>query len=161
MKIYYDKDVPKGILNGKTIAVIGYGSQGHAHALNLKESGLSVVVGQRPGSANYDLAVKHGFEPVSAAEAASQADLIMVLVPDHVQADLYREAIAPNLEAGNMLLFAHGFNIHFGQIVPPPDVDVAMVAPKGMMLDLNRASCRLGLIRGSLPPKLRKHSIWS
>ena len=131
MKIYYDKDVPKGILNGKTIAVIGYGSQGHAHALNLKESGLSVVVGQRPGSANYDLAVKHGFEPVSAAEAASQADLIMVLVPDHVQADLYREAIAPNLEAGNMLLFAHGFNIHFGQIVPPPDVDVAMVAPKG------------------------------
>ena len=131
MKIYYDQDVKKGILDGKTIAVIGYGSQGHAHALNLRDSGLKVIVGQRPGSANYDLAVKHGFEPVSAAEAAKQADIIMILVPDHVQAWLYREAIAPNLEPGNMLLFSHGFNIHFGQIEPPKDVDVAMVAPKG------------------------------
>ncbi len=131
MKIYYDQDVKKGILDGKTIAVIGYGSQGHAHAQNLRDSGLKVVVGQRPGSANYDLAVKHGFEPVSAAEAAKQADLIMILVPDHVQADLYKEAIEPNLEPGNMLLFSHGFNIHFGQIVAPKDVDVAMVAPKG------------------------------
>ncbi|NPA95153.1 MAG: ketol-acid reductoisomerase [Thermodesulfobacteria bacterium] len=131
MKIYYDQDVKKGILDGKTIAVIGYGSQGHAHAQNLRDSGLKVVVGQRPGSANYDLAVKHGFEPVSAAEAAKQADLIMILVPDHVQADLYKEAIEPNLEPGNMLLFSHGFNIHFGQIVAPKEVDVAMVAPKG------------------------------
>ncbi len=131
MKIYYDNDVKKGILDGKTIAVIGYGSQGHAHAQNLRDSGLNVVVGQRPGSANYDLAVKHGFEPVSAAEAAKKADLIMILVPDHVQADLYKEAIEPNLESGNMLLFSHGFNIHFGQIVAPKDVDVAMVAPKG------------------------------
>ncbi len=131
MKIYYDKDVKKGVLDGKTIAVIGYGSQGHAHAQNLRDSGLNVVVGQRPGSRNYDLAVKHGFEPVSAAEAAEKADLIMVLVPDHVQADLYKEAIEPNLKPGNMLLFSHGFNIHFGQIVAPKDVDVAMVAPKG------------------------------
>ncbi len=131
MKIYYDKDVKKGVLDGKTIAVIGYGSQGHAHAQNLRDSGLNVVVGQRPGSVNYDLAVKHGFEPVSAAEAAERADIIMVLVPDHVQADLYKEAIEPNLKPGNMLLFSHGFNIHFGQIVAPKDVDVAMVAPKG------------------------------
>ncbi len=131
MKIYYDKDVKKGILEGKTIAVIGYGSQGHAHAQNLRDSGLNVIVGQRPGSANYDLAVKHGFKPVSAAEAAKKADLIMILVPDHVQADLYRQDIEPNLDSGNMLLFSHGFNIHFGQIVAPKDVDVAMVAPKG------------------------------
>ncbi len=131
MKIYYDKDVKEGILKGKTIAVIGYGSQGHAHAQNLRDSGLDVIVGQRPGSANYDLAVKHGFEPVSASEAAKKADLIMILVPDHVQADLYKEAIEPNLEPGNMLLFSHGFNIHFGQIVAPKEVDVAMVAPKG------------------------------
>ncbi len=131
MKIYYDKDVPQGILEGKTVAVIGYGSQGHAHAQNLRDSGVKVVVGQRPGSPNYDLAVKHGFEPVSAAEAAKQADVIMVLVPDHVQADLYTEAIEPNLAPGNMLMFSHGFNIHFGQIVAPKEVDVTMVAPKG------------------------------
>ncbi len=131
MKIYYEKDAPLDILKDKTIAVIGYGSQGHAHAQNLKDSGLNVVVGQRPGSVNYDLAVKHGFQPVSAAEAAAQADVIMILVPDHVQASLYREAIEPNLKPGKMLLFSHGFNIHFGQIVPPGDVDVAMVAPKG------------------------------
>ncbi len=131
MKIYYDKDVKEGILKDKTIAVIGYGSQGHAHAQNLRDSGLKVIVGQRPGSRNYDLAVKHGFEPVSAAEAAEKADLIMILVPDHVQADLYKEAIEPNLKPGNMLLFSHGFNIHFGQIVAPKEVDVAMVAPKG------------------------------
>ena len=131
MKIYYEKDVRDGILSDKIIAVIGYGSQGHAHAQNLRDSGLDVIVGQRPGSPNYDLAVKHGFEPVSAAEAAKKADLIMILVPDHVQADLYRDAIEPNLEPGNMLLFSHGFNIHFGQIVAPKEVDVAMVAPKG------------------------------
>ncbi len=131
MKIYYEKDVRDGILSDKIIAVIGYGSQGHAHAQNLRDSGLDVIVGQRPGSPNYDLAVKHGFEPVSAAEAAKKADLIMILVPDHVQADLYRDAIEPNLDPGNMLLFSHGFNIHFGQIVAPKEVDVAMVAPKG------------------------------
>ncbi len=131
MKIYYEKDAPLSGIEGKTIAVIGYGSQGHAHAQNLKESGLDVVVGQRPGSVNHDLAVKHGFTPVSAAEAAARADVIMILVPDHVQGDIYRDDIAPNLKAGDMLLFSHGFNIHFGQIVPPDNVDVAMVAPKG------------------------------
>jgi len=131
MKIYYEQDAPTDVLKGKTIAVIGYGSQGHAHAQNLRDSGLSVVVGQRPGSANYELAIKHGFEPVSAAEAAAKGDLIMVLVPDQVQGKLYKEDIEPNLQPGNMLLFAHGFNIHFGQIVPPADIDVTMVAPKG------------------------------
>jgi ketol-acid reductoisomerase len=131
MKIYYDQDASLDALTGDTIAVIGYGSQGHAHAQNLRDSGLNVVVGQRPGSVNYDLAVKHGFEPVSAADAAARAEIIMLLVPDHVQGRLYREAIEPHLTAGKMLLFSHGFNIHFGQIVPTADVDVAMVAPKG------------------------------
>ncbi len=131
MKIYYDDDASLDILKDKTIAVIGYGSQGHAHAQNLRDSGLNVVVGQRPGSANYDLAVSHGFSPVSAFDAAKQADIIMILVPDHVQPQLYKDAIEPNLKAGKMILFSHGFNIHFGQIVAPKDVDVAMVAPKG------------------------------
>ncbi|MDA8161498.1 MAG: ketol-acid reductoisomerase [Desulfobacteraceae bacterium] len=131
MQIYYEQDAQLDILKGKTIAIIGYGSQGHAHAQNLRESGLSVIVGQRPGSVNYDLAVKHGFKPVSAGEAASKADLIMILVPDQVQGALYKEAVEPHLKAGKMLLFSHGFNIHFGQIVPPSNVDVAMVAPKG------------------------------
>lgn len=131
MRIYYEKDAPMDILQGKTIAIIGYGSQGHAHAQNLRDSGLAVVVGELPGTPNHDLAVKHGFEPVSASEAADKGDLIMVLVPDHVQGPLYESAIEPNLKKGNMLLFAHGFNIHFGQIAPPADVDVTMVAPKG------------------------------
>ena len=131
MRIYYEQDAPMDILQGKTIAIIGYGSQGHAHAQNLRDSGLAVVVGELPGTSNHDLAVKHGFEPVSAEEAAAKGDLIMVLVPDHVQGQLYESAIKPNLKTGNMLLFAHGFNIHFGQIIPPADVDVTMVAPKG------------------------------
>ncbi len=131
MRIFYEKDAPLSPIENKTVAIIGYGSQGHAHAQNLRDSGINVVVGQRPGSANYDLAVKHGFEPVSAAEAAQKADIIMMLVPDHVQGDIYRDAIAPGLKPGNMLMFSHGFNIHFGQIVPPADVDVTMVAPKG------------------------------
>ncbi|MGQ9499476.1 MAG: ketol-acid reductoisomerase [Dissulfurimicrobium sp.] len=131
MRIYYEQDARLEVLSDKTIAIIGYGSQGHAHAQNLRESGLNVIVGQRPGSVNYDLAIKHGFKPVSAEEAAKKAEVIMLLVPDHIQGALYKEAIAPNLKKGKMLLFSHGFNIHFGQIVPPVDVDVAMVAPKG------------------------------
>jgi ketol-acid reductoisomerase len=131
MQVYYEKDAPTEVLKGKTVAVIGYGSQGHAHAQNLKDSGFNVVVGQRPGSVNFDLAVKHGFQPVSAAEAAAGADVIMILVPDHVQAELYKDDIEPHLVPGKTLLFSHGFNIHYGQIVPPADVDVAMVAPKG------------------------------
>ena len=131
MQIYYDKDADLGLLKDKTIAIIGYGSQGHAHAQNLRDSGMNVIIGQRPGGPNYDLAKEHGFEPMSAAEAAKKADMIMVLLPDQVQAAVYKNDIAPNLEAGNVLFFAHGFNIHFSQILPPKDVDVVMVAPKG------------------------------
>ncbi len=130
-KMYYDQDANLELLKGKTIAIIGYGSQGHAHAQNLRDSGLKVIVGQRAGSANCEAAIKDGFNPVSAAEAAKQADMIMILLPDEVQAKVYREDIAPSLTAGKSLIFAHGFNIHFQQIVPPKDVDVFMVAPKG------------------------------
>ena len=131
MKAYYDQDANLEILKNATVAIIGYGSQGHAHAQNLRDSGIRVVVGQRPGGRNYALAKEHGFEPLSAAEAAKAADLIMILLPDQHQARVYREDIAPHLTAGKSLLFAHGFNIHFGQIEPPKDVDVFMIAPKG------------------------------
>ena len=131
MKVYYDQDADINALKGKTVAIIGYGSQGHAHAQNLRDSGVNVVVGQRPGGANYELAKEHGFSPVSAAEAAAQADLIMILLPDEVQAAVYENDIKPNLKAGKALLFAHGFNIHFSQIIPPKDVDVYLIAPKG------------------------------
>ncbi len=131
MKIYYDDDADLKVLEGKKVAIIGYGSQGHAQALNLRDSGVDVIVAQRPGSANYDLAKEHGFEPVSAAEASAQADVIQILTQDHVQSYIYEEAVKPNLKAGKTLVFSHGFNIHYNQIVPPPDVDVVMVAPKG------------------------------
>lgn len=130
-KIYTDKDAKLSLLKGKKIAVIGYGSQGHAHAQNLRDSGLKVIVGQRKGSPNYDLAVKHGFKPVSADKATQQGDIIALLIPDEVQADVYEKEIKPHLKKGKTLLFSHGFNIHFGQVVPPKDVDVIMVAPKG------------------------------
>jgi ketol-acid reductoisomerase len=129
--MYYDQDADLGLLKGKTIAIIGYGSQGHAQAQNLRDSGCKVVVGQRPGSANYDQAVKDGFQPVSAAEAAKAGDLVNILLPDEVQADVYARDIQHNLQPGNLLLCSHGFNIHFGQVVPPPGVDSALVAPKG------------------------------
>lgn len=131
MNVYYDKDADIHTLKNKTVAIIGYGSQGHAHAQNLRDSGIKVVVGQRPGSANFELAKEHGFNPVSVAEAAAQADLIMILLPDQVQATVYEKDIKPHLTAGKALLFAHGFNIHFGQIEPPKDVDVFLIAPKG------------------------------
>ena len=131
MKAYYEQDADLSVLKGKTVAIIGYGSQGHAHAQNLRDSGVNVVVGQRPGGPNYELAKQHGFEPLSAAEAAAKADLIMILLPDQYQAAVYKNDILPNLKAGKSLIFAHGFNIHFGQIVPPKDVDVFMIAPKG------------------------------
>jgi ketol-acid reductoisomerase len=130
-KMYYDQDANLGLLQGKKVAIIGYGSQGHAHAQNLRDSGVTVIVGQRPGGANYQKAVNDGFTPVSAAEAAKAADIIMILLPDEVQKKVYHEDIAPALAAGKALAFAHGFNIHFNQIVPPSDVDVFMVAPKG------------------------------
>jgi ketol-acid reductoisomerase len=129
--IYYDKDADIVLLNGKTIAVIGYGSQGHAHALNLQDSDCDVVVGLRKGSASWSRAEAAGLTVLPMAEAAAAADIIMVLVPDPVQPDLYRQAIAPNLSPADTLMFAHGFNIRFHQIVPPPNVDVSMIAPKG------------------------------
>ncbi len=130
-QMYYDQDADFALLKGKTIAVIGYGSQGHAQAQNLRDSGCQVVVGQREGSPNHDLAIKDGFKPVSAAEAAKAGDLINILLPDEVQADIYLREIKPNLRPGNLLLCSHGFNIHFGQVVAPEGVDCALVAPKG------------------------------
>lgn len=129
--IYYDNDADLSLLKDKTIAILGYGSQGHAHALNLRDSGLNVIIGQREGSANYDLAVEHGFQPVPLPEATKQGDLVNVLLPDEVQGDLYQQHIKPELQPGNILLCSHGFNVHFGQVEPPEGVDAALVAPKG------------------------------
>ncbi|WP_413303126.1 ketol-acid reductoisomerase [Bacillus sp. 1P10SD] len=130
VKVLYNGDIQEAVLQGKKIAVIGYGSQGHAHALNLKESGFDVVVGLRAGK-SWDKAVEDGVDVRSVAEATAVADVVMVLLPDEMQPKVYEESIKPNLEAGNALVFAHGFNVHFSQIVPPADVDVFLVAPKG------------------------------
>ena len=129
-KMYYEKDCELSYLNGKKIAIIGYGSQGHAHALNLKESGCDVIVGLYEGSKSWAKAEAQGLKVYTAAEAAKQADIIMILINDEKQTELYKKDIEPNLEEGNMLMFAHGFCIHFGQIVPPANVDVTMIAPK-------------------------------
>ena len=130
-KIFYQEDCNLSLLEGKTIAVIGYGSQGHAHALNAKESGCHVIIGLYEGSKSWAKAEAQGFEVYTAAEAAKKADVIMILINDELQASMYKKDIEPNLEEGNMLMFAHGFNIHFNQIVPPKNVDVTMIAPKG------------------------------
>ncbi|ADG05687.1 ketol-acid reductoisomerase [Kyrpidia tusciae DSM 2912] len=130
LKIYYEQDADLKLLDGKTVAVLGYGSQGHAQAQNLRDSGVSVVVGLRPGR-SWKQAEADGFEVLSVAEATERADLIQILIPDERQAQTYREEMLPNLRSGQMLMFAHGFNIHFGQIDPPADVDVTMIAPKG------------------------------
>ena len=130
-KVFYESDCNLGLLKGKTIAIIGYGSQGHAHALNLKDSGCDVIIGLYEGSKSWSKAEKQGLKVYTSAEAAKKADIIMILINDEKQADLYKNEIEPNLEPGNMLMFAHGFNIHFGTIVPPADVDVTMIAPKG------------------------------
>lgn len=130
-KIFYQEDCNLSLLDGKTVAVIGYGSQGHAHALNLKDSGVKVIVGLYEGSPSWERAEKSGFEVKTAADAAKVADIIMILINDEKQAELYHESIKPSLTAGKTLAFAHGFNIHFGQISPPADVDVVMIAPKG------------------------------
>mgnify|MGYP002856307826 CR=1 FL=1 len=129
-KIFYEEDCNLSLLEGKTIAIIGYGSQGHAHALNLKESGANVIIGLYEGSKSKAKAQAQGLTVYSTAEAAKKADIIMILINDEKQADMYKKDIEPNLEAGNMLMFAHGFNIHYGCIVPPADVDVTMIAPK-------------------------------
>lgn len=129
-KVYYDSDADMSILNGKTVAVIGYGSQGHAHALNLRESGVNVIVGLRKGK-SWDAAESDGHTVLTVEEAAGQGDIIMILVNDEYQAAVYKEQIEPHLKPGNAIAFGHGFNIHFGQIVPPDNIDVFMCAPKG------------------------------
>ena len=130
-KVYYEDDADLSLLKGKTIAILGYGSQGHAQAQNLRDSGCNVIIGQRPGSKNYDLAVSHGFKPLSVVDAVKQADLVNILLPDEVQGDIYRTEIKPNLKPGALLMCSHGFNIHFNQVVPPEGHDAALVAPKG------------------------------
>lgn len=129
--MYYESDCNLGLLKGKTVAILGYGSQGHAHAQNLKDSGVEVVVGLHPSSKSRQKAIDDGLKVVDTAEAAKIGDLIMLLVPDQVQKQIYEECIKDNLQPGNVLMFAHGFNIHYNQIQPPEDVDVIMVAPKG------------------------------
>lgn len=130
MNIYYDKDADLKNLADKTVAIVGYGSQGHAQAQNMRDSGLNVIVSELPGTANYDQAVADGFQPVSAEEAAQKADVIQLLVPDQVQAMVYKNSVAQYMTKGKALVFSHGFNIHYGQIIPPADVDVYMIAPK-------------------------------
>ena len=130
-KIYYDNDADLSHLKDKTIAILGYGSQGHAQAQNLRDSGCNVIIGQREGSANYDLAVSHNFKPLTVAEAVAQADVVNILLPDEVQGDVYRANILENLKPGNVLMCSHGFNLHFGQVEPPSGVDALLVAPKG------------------------------
>jgi ketol-acid reductoisomerase len=131
VKIYYDSDADLGVLKGKKVAIIGYGSQGHAQAQNLRDSGLDVIVAELKDTANYDLAKEHGFEPLTAGEASSLADVVQILAQDDVQAMLYREEVAAHMTEGKTLVFSHGFNIHFGQIRPGAHLDVVMIAPKG------------------------------
>ena len=130
-KMYYDADADLGVFRNKVIAIIGYGSQGHAQAQNLRDSNVKVVVAELKGTENYKLAKSHKFNPVTAQEAAKKADIIQILAQDHVQAKLYKQDVEPYLKPGKTLVFSHGFNIHFGQIVPPKDIDVIMIAPKG------------------------------
>ena len=131
MRVYYDRDCDINLIKDKKVAILGYGSQGHAHALNLKESGVNVVVGLRPDSASVAKATADGLEVLAPLDATKKADMVMILVPDEIMGDVYSAEIADGLEPGNMLLFAHGFAVHFKQIAPPAGVDVAMVAPKG------------------------------
>ncbi len=128
--VYYENDAVLSLLEGKTVGVIGYGSQGHAHALSLKDSGVDVVVGLYEGSSSWPRAEEAGLRVATVSDVAQQADMMMMLVPDHLQSRIYRESIQPHLVEGKTLMFAHGFNIHYQQIVPPPQVDVSMVAPK-------------------------------
>ena len=130
-KIYYDTDADLSLLKGKTIAILGYGSQGHAHAQNLRDSGCTVIVGQRPGGKNFELAKSHGFDPLPIEEAVKKADIINILLPDELQADVYRTQIRDNLKPGARIFVSHGFNVHFSQIDPPRGVDIVLVAPKG------------------------------
>jgi ketol-acid reductoisomerase len=130
-KMYYDRDADLGILKGKKVAIIGYGSQGHSQAQNLRDSKVNVIVAELAGTPNYKIAVSHGFKPMTAAQAAKEADIIQILAQDNLQAQLYKTEIQAHLKKGKTLVFSHGFNIHYNQIVPPSDIDVIMVAPKG------------------------------
>jgi len=130
-KMFYNKDADLLLLRGKTLAIIGYGSQGHAQAQNLRDSGLNVIVSELEGTDNWKLAKEHGFSPVPAEDASKKADFIHILVPDEYQSRIFKESIEKNLSEGNTLVFSHGFNIHYEQIIPAPDVDVIMIAPKG------------------------------
>ena len=129
-KIYYDSDTDLSLLGGKTIGIVGYGSQGHAHAQNLRDSGCQVVVAEAEGTPGWKNAKDAGFRVLTATEAAIEADVIVLLAPDNLQRNIYYQSIEKGLTPGNMLMFAHGFNIHYGQIIPPPDIDVTMIAPK-------------------------------
>ena len=129
--MFYDDDADITLLDGKTVAIIGYGSQGHAHALNLKDSGIDVVVGLRPDSSSVEEARGHGLEVLDPADAASRGDIVMMLVPDELHRQIWDEEVRDGIATGNTLMFGHGFSIHFGEVEPPADVDVAMVAPKG------------------------------
>jgi ketol-acid reductoisomerase len=131
MRIFYEVDADLKVLLGKKVAVIGYGSQGHAQAQNLRDSGIEVIVAEPTGTRNYQAAVEDGFKPVTARQAAEVADVIQILTEDHIQALVYRQDLAPFMKQGKTLLFSHGFNIHYGQIVPPAEIDVVMIAPKG------------------------------
>ncbi len=130
-EIFYDKDINMDIMKGKKISIIGYGSQGHAHAQNLRDSGMEIIVAAREGSNTWKVAGEKGFKVTTADKAAAEGDIIMILVPDHMQPGIYNKDIAPNLEKGNIICFAHGFNIHYNQIIPDKDIDVIMIAPKG------------------------------
>jgi ketol-acid reductoisomerase len=130
-KIYYDNDADLSLLKNRTIAILGYGSQGHAQAQNLRDSGCEVIIAEKAGTPNYDLARQHGFSPLTLAEATKQGDVVNVLLPDEIQAELFRNEIRDNLSPGNILMCSHGFNVHFGQVVAPPGVDTLLVAPKG------------------------------
>jgi ketol-acid reductoisomerase len=161
-KIYYDKDADISLLKGKTIAILGYGSQGHAHAQNLRDSGCNVIVAQRPDSANYDLAIEHGFKPMSISEASKKADIITILLPDETQGDIYRNEIRDNLKPGNVLVVSHGFNVHFGQFDVPKGVSTIMVAPKGpghlVRAEYARGAgvpCLIALAEGTSPEALK------
>lgn len=161
-KIYYDKDADLSLLKSKTIAILGYGSQGHAHAQNLRDSGCNVIVAELPGTPNYELAVKHGFQPLSAADATRKADIITILMPDELQADIFRTQIRDQLSPGNVVVASHGFNIHFHQFQVPKGVATMLVAPKGpghlVRSEFVRGAgvpCLVGLGEGAGPETLK------
>ena len=161
-KIYYDKDADIALLKNKTIAILGYGSQGHAHAQNLRDSGCTVIVAELPGTANFEQAVKDGFQPLPTAEAVKKADIITILLPDELQADIFRSQIRDNLSPGNVVVCSHGFNVHFGQFEVPKGVSVILVAPKGpghlVRSEYARGAgvpCLIGLHEGAAPESLK------